>query len=116
MACLAPSNASSSSVKDGPSLMVSLRTDPTLLSPPETISSLANPGCHLLRLSKSLIVAHTLSTGALISTLSTTFSVCGGSAHALPCSSAAPKTRAISCAFILLSPKTDPEHNLRDHG
>src|SRR5437763_537776 len=37
--------------------MVSFLTAPTLPLPPETNSSLAKPGCHLFRLSKSLTVA-----------------------------------------------------------
>src|ERR1700686_491022 len=60
--------------------MVSFLTAPTLPLPPATSSSLAKPGCHLFRLSKSLTVAQTLSMGALISTVSVTRIVFGGSA------------------------------------
>src|ERR1700679_3300864 len=74
-------NPRSSSVNVGPSLTVSCRTAPGLLFLPLMISSFANAGCQVFRLSKFLMVSHTFDTGALTSTVSTTCRVFGASAN-----------------------------------
>src|SRR5205085_11864948 len=81
--------------------MVSFPPAPALALPPENHSSLAKPGWHLFRLSKSLTVAQTSSMGALISTLSVTRRVFGGSAQAALPPRLAPRLRTIMVNFMV---------------
>src|ERR1700732_438049 len=92
--------------------MVSFLTAPTLPLLPETSPSPLKAGCHLLRPSKSLTVAHTLSSGALISTVSTTRRVFGGSPEAVPAASV-PSVRRTNDSFIMGAPcdRESTKHN-----